>query len=657
MPRFPCIRSDDNRSSLRRSLLMLGIWPCAATALILTGWFTHDRLRLLDSAYAAQGLSTAQQIAALSDLSLYAGDTAALQAIATSAVTARLADRVEISNHAGIFITAGTAPGHAAQLGLSSAPVRLTRWISLSDYPDAADAAAAASSQDASSAAAIGTVRIYRNTLAFEQERRRSLLWGLLPGLICLLLAVLSARQIARGATWPLRRIQHALGELLPGHEAAIDPLLANVTAARAPAELTALAEQVRQLATALKTERSHAQRDVRRAREQAMDSVAQVEQASRARARFLASASHDLRQPLHAMGLFIDGLQTTALPSQRTALMRLQESTQIMSRLLEDLLDISRLDAQVYTPEWNAVPLDALYAQLDAMHRPRALDLGVQLHWRARGLVVHSDAALLLRILGNLVGNAIQHSGARCVLVTARRLRHAATGGGMIRLEVRDNGGGIAPIHHGSIFEEFFQIANAERDARKGFGLGLSICARIARVLDTRIRLRSALQCGSTFSITLPAATADSAPRPASSDLVSTLVQPLDLRCLIVDDDAAIRDASSQLLTLWGCQVDTAANQSTAMALLSAQDAAYDVVLCDLQLEDATDGLTVLAHARRHQPGALQVMVSGATAPDTLRQLRQAGVALLTKPVAPAGLRALLTSLHARQKSAQPSR
>jgi len=322
----------------------------------------------------------------------------------------------------------------------------------------------------------------------------------------------------------------------------------------------------------------------------------------------------------------------------QRPAVLRLQESTEFMGVLLDDLLEISRLDAQVLTPAIAKVSLDALFDQIDAQHAAAAAQARVRLHWSDRGLAVRTDAAMLRRIVGNLVSNALRHAPeGGTVLVAARR---CAAG---VRIEVRDNGVGIAPIHQGRIFEEFYQVANTERDRRRGFGLGLAICARIATLLGTRITVRSALQAGSTFAFTLPAARAADAAPPEPPQFAPA---PLaGLRCLVVDDDPAILEGTRTLLAQWGCQVDCVTTGAEAIARLGGGGVRYDAVLCDLQLAGDDDGVNVLDAAKRLQPDALAVLVSGATGPDVLQRLRQGGVMLLTKPVAPAKLRALLTT------------
>ncbi|MEJ7686350.1 MAG: ATP-binding protein, partial [Variovorax sp.] len=281
-----------------------------------------------------------------------------------------------------------------------------------------------------------------------------------------------------------------------------------------------------------------------------------------------------------------------------------------------------------------------ALFDPLDAQHAARAAEAGVRLVWRDRGLAVRSDAALLLRIVGNLVANAIRHTPAGGTVLVLARCREGA-----VRVEVRDSGVGIAPIHQARIFEEFYQVANTERDRRQGFGLGLAICARIAALLGTRIALRSALGAGSNFALDLPRADPHSVLPPPHGHWYRRRRPRWRACCLVVDDDQAILDASRALLVQWGCKADCVATAGEAMARLADAATRFDVVLCDLQLAGDQDGMTVIDAARRLQPDSLAVLVSGATGPEVLQRLRHEGAMLLTKPVAPAKLRALLSS------------
>ncbi|WP_432729290.1 hybrid sensor histidine kinase/response regulator [Variovorax sp. W6] len=616
------------RGNLQRDLFRLGVVPCAAVALALTGWFTHNRLQTLEAAFDAEGQAVAKQVAAMSDLSLYAGDVPALQNVANAALRGGQVTRVEISNSAGIYVTAGPKTPSLAQLRMFTSPVTLREASRASAFAPAGSTAAGDTP--------IGLVQTFRDTTAYTRERSRSLFAGVGIALVALMAAWASVRHMARTVARPLRRVSRTVAALEAGHFEVRCDVVEGGT--RGTHELAVLAHDIDRLAERLQRNRQISEERVREATAVALQRMAEAEQAALSRARFLAAASHDLRQPLHAMGLFIDGLLPGATPAQRPAVLRLQESTEFMGVLLDDLLEISRLDAQVLTPAIAKVPLAELFDQLDAQHAAAAVEARVRLRWSDRGLAVRTDAAMLRRIVGNLVTNALRHAPeGGTVLVAARR----AAGG--VRIEVRDNGVGIAPIHQGRIFEEFYQVANTERDRRRGFGLGLAICARIATLLGTRITVRSALQAGSTFAFTLPAARLADVTPPQPAPVAPA---PLaGLRCLVVDDDPAILDGSRALLEQWGCQVECVSTGAEAIARLGTGDIHYDAVLCDLQLAGEGDGVDVIDAAKRLQPEALAVLVSGATGPEVLQRLRHGGVMLLTKPVAPAKLRALLTT------------
>jgi len=624
--------------SLERDLFRLGVVPCAAVALALTAWFTHSRLDTLEAAFDAQGESVARQVAAMSDLSLYAGDLPALQNVANAALRGGQVTRVEISNSAGVFVTAGPKTAPLSQLRMFTAPVTLREASRASAFAPAGSTAAGETP--------IGLVQTFRDTTAYSHERALSLMAGIGIALITLLLAWAWVRHTARTVVQPLRRISRTVAALQAGQFDARCNVVtladseddADPGARRAQHELAKLAHDINRLAERLQRNRQQSEERVREATAVALQRMAEAEQAALSRARFLAAASHDLRQPLHAMGLFIDGLLPTASATQRPAMLRLQEGTAFMGVLLDDLLEISRLDAQVLTPVIAGVSLATLFDQLDAQHAAAAAEARVKLLWRDHGLAVRSDPALLLRIVGNLVSNAIRHTPPEGTVLVAARRRGAS-----VRIEVRDSGVGIASIHQTRIFEEFYQVANTERDRRQGFGLGLAICARIAALLGTRISVRSALQAGSTFSLELPKAQRAEIPtpvpqRPAPAPLAG-------LRCLVVDDDPAILHGSRALLEQWGCHVMCAASRAEGVERLHEAGTHIDVLLCDLQLDGGGDGMEVIETARQLHPDALAVLVSGATGPEVLQRVRHGGVLLLTKPVAPAKLRALLAT------------
>ena len=620
----PTLRLGGN---LQRDLTRLGIVPCFVVALALTVWFTQARLRTLDQAFDERGRAVVSQLAALSDLSLFSSDRPALQEMADAALRNAQVRRVELIDAQGVVVSAGAAPQALGASREFSGPVSL--------HP-ASGAQAQARAGSLPDNGPIGSVHAWLDTGSWRAERMQSLGAGVGIALIALLLAWAAVRRMARAVALPLRRVSCAVGAMQAGQF----DVRCGVEARAAGSgdrmhEVVRLAQDVDHLAERLARNHELSEQRVRQATAVALERMAEAEQAALSRSRFLAAASHDLRQPLHAMGLFIDSLHDSASEAQRPAVQRLQESAQFMRVLLDDLLQMSRLDAQVMTPVLGDQPLAQLFDALQGRFAAPAGAAEIRLLWRDRGLAVRSDADLLSRVLGNLVSNALRHSRAGgTVLVAARR---CAAG---VRIEVRDAGAGIPWEHQPRVFEEFYQVANTARDPRQGFGLGLAICARIASLLGSRITLRSEPGRGSTFSITLPLGQVLSRPVPAAPGMPATSLARL--ACLVVDDDPATLAASRLLLAQWGCRVTCAASTAQALAHL-AGDAPLDVLLCDLQLAQADDGLRVIDAARARHPEALAVLVSGATAPDLLQRVREHGVTLLTKPVPPAKLRALL--------------
>jgi signal transduction histidine kinase len=405
------------RGNLQRDLFRLGVVPCAAVALALTGWFTHNRLQTLEAAFDAEGQAVARQVAAMSDLSLYAGDLPALQNVANAALRGGQVARVEISNSAGVYVTAGPKTTSLAQLRMFTSPVTLREASRASAFAPAGSTAAGETP--------IGLVQTFRDTTAYARERSRSLFAGVGIALVALLAAWASVRHMARNVARPLRRVSRTVAALEAGHFDVRCGVVEGGT--RGTHELAVLAHDIDRLAERLQSNREISEERVREATAVALQRMAEAEQAALSRARFLAAASHDLRQPLHAMGLFIDGLLPGASPTQRPAVLRLQESTEFMGVLLDDLLEISRLDAQVLTPAITNVSLAALFDQLDAQHAATAADARVRLRWSDRGLAVRTDAAMLQRIVGNLVANALRHAPEGGSVLVAAQAAQAA--------------------------------------------------------------------------------------------------------------------------------------------------------------------------------------------------------------------------------------
>ncbi len=376
-----------------------------------------------------------------------------------------------------------------------------------------------------------------------------------------------------------------------------------------------------------------------------------QAEQASVAKSKFLAAASHDLRQPLHALMLFTSALdQLTRRGAQRRIVDNIKTSVGAMEELFNALLDISRLDAGVLQPEIDHFDLSVLTERLANDFTPEAQAKGLALQVGTCNLVVHSDATLLERILRNFVSNAIRYTHHGGVKI------HCVRRDESVRIDVVDTGIGIPHARQQEIFDEFHQLDNAERDRAKGLGLGLAIVERMARLLDHAIGLHSVPGKGSCFSITVPPGD----PAVAAGDEVpwadAVLSDLVGLRAMVIDDEVGGREGMRALLELWGCEVSLAGSEEEAVGVVRASGHFPDALIVDYRLRDGRNGMQAIERLRREcRPGIPALIVTGDTAADRLREVRASGYQLVHKPVQPAMLRAFLRNARKR-KPAPPA-
>ncbi len=375
---------------------------------------------------------------------------------------------------------------------------------------------------------------------------------------------------------------------------------------------------------------------------QEAEDARARAEQANLAKSQFLAAASHDLRQPLHALGLFSASLQELKLDDKgREIVARIHNNIDALEQLFNALLDISKLDAGVVRPNFTSVPVTAVFARLREYFEAPAREKGLRLTFVPSTSHVLADSILLERILSNLVANAIRYTEKGRIVVGCRN-----EGEGRVRFEVWDTGIGVAPADTARIFEEFVQVGNPERDRRKGLGLGLAIAQRTAALLNTEIVLTSRLRRGSVFRFSLPCAVplpqAPAEPAPVHRDMVA------GLRVLVIDDEETIRDGFTRLLNAWGADILAVADADEAAAQMG-QGRHFDVVLADYRLREHRTGIDAIAQIRALQtPPPLCCLITGDMDANLMAAARQSGLPLLHKPVRPAQLRAVLNHLAA---------
>jgi signal transduction histidine kinase len=367
-----------------------------------------------------------------------------------------------------------------------------------------------------------------------------------------------------------------------------------------------------------------------------------QLKTANKYKSRFLASASHDLRQPLHALNLFVAQLQTESDPEACIQLItRINAAVSSMNELFDALLDMSKLDSGVLQPNLSEFPIELLLTRMETTFANASREKGLRLGIVLSSAWVRSDFILLERILMNLVTNAVRYTPHGGVVVGCRRC------GSRLRIDVCDSGSGIADEQQRHIFDEFVQLDPQKLHHRGGLGLGLSIVDRLGRLLDHPIEVKSRVGKGSRFSITVPLVAARSEATEAP-DLLMTITDPARGKLVIViDDDSLVLDGMDGILRSWGCDVVTAQSCETALAKLSAQRLKPDLIISDYRLAVGQTGIEAIRRLRGELGAPIPAfLISGDTVPERLREASARGYHLLHKPVAPMLLRAMVNQL-----------
>lgn len=369
-----------------------------------------------------------------------------------------------------------------------------------------------------------------------------------------------------------------------------------------------------------------------------------QAEQADISKSRFLAAASHDLRQPLHALGLFVDALDSRVEDiEQRELVDNIRISTEALSDLLNSLLDISKLDAGVLKARPQHFSLRPLLQRVQTDFKQAASHKGLQLRISDCHFVVNTDPAMLERIIRNLVANAIRYTQKGGLVLGCRRRDES------VSIEVFDTGLGIPTQEKDKIFDEFYQIENPERDRRKGLGLGLAIVKRLSDLMGCAISIDSSPGRGSVFRVRVPfittAPTQASTPTNFVNDVAGT-------RVLVIDDEALVRQGMRKILEEWECQVVEAESIDQALSQLN-NECAVDIIMTDYRLRENTTGIeaieAVQAHCKTEIPA---IILTGDTDPKRLKEAKTSGYRLLHKPVSSAKMRSLMSYLLDRSSA-----
>jgi CheY-like chemotaxis protein len=379
-------------------------------------------------------------------------------------------------------------------------------------------------------------------------------------------------------------------------------------------------------------------------ARESADLARDEADRANLAKSRFLATASHDLRQPLQSLSLLNGTLRRIVTAPDAADALRLQEQAiGAMSRLLNALLDISKLESGAIKPELTDFTVAELFRYLRSEFATLAANKGLRLQVEECTDCVHSDPSLVEQILRNLVSNALKYT--REGWVRLRCLHEAA----LVRIEVLDTGIGISADHIAYIYDEFYQVGLPTDSSRDGYGLGLSIVQRIVKLLDLKLDVRSELGKGSAFSLSIPA----SQEQIAGARFNSLLPTPPSLRTgaariLLVEDDAGVRDATRMLLKVEGYRVTAVASLAEALRV-ARNGEGIDVLVTDYHLSNGATGTQVIEALRKTAQSALPAVLMTGDTSSAIRALPQdPHLRIASKPVNADELLSLLETLLA---------
>jgi len=454
--------------------------------------------------------------------------------------------------------------------------------------------------------------------------------------LVALVLAIFAGLLLARRMVIPIRALRDGAMRIGGGD-------LAQRIAIHTGDELEALGDQFNAMAARLRESYAGLEGKVE-------ERTRQLEAANQAKSRFIAAASHDLRQPLHALGLFVAQLHGKMRAGERVQIIRrIEAALSAMNELFSALLDISKLDAGATTVNITAFPVSQLLAHAETTFAGAAREKGLSFKVVPSEAWMRSDFILLEQIVFNLITNALRYTQRGGVLVGCRKR------GDQLRIEVWDTGVGIPADQHDKIFGEFYRLGEPDRDRRGGLGLGLAIVDRLCRLLGHPIQVRSRVGKGSVFAITVPLAPADKGaieasvvPRSRQPGLANgTLV-------LVIDDDPLVLEGMNGIFRQWGCQVITADTDDRALKVASEQDRLPDLIISDYFLSQGRTGIETIEWLRRELSASIPAfLISGDTDPATLLEAKNKGYHLLHKPVDPMALRAMFQQAIKRPPAA----
>lgn len=632
---------------IRNRMLLAAVLPVALVAFLLAAVFLEFRFEDISAAYSQRARSLARQLATACEYGVFSGNVSHLQTLARGALREPDVRSMTVLDAQGRFLVRAGQAGYRSKPGLS--PVESAQFeprtqidlllqpifssqVPLDDLYAPQVSAGGEATPAAPKRPAVGYVLVEFSRAALNRSAHQMLLTGMAITVGGLLFGALLAVQLGRGVVRPIARMARLIDRIGAGELSARARVLPDDP-------LRAVQQGLNVMAQRLESGRDELEQRIATATQALREKKEEAEQANLSKSRFLAAASHDLRQPMHALGLFVARLgQLPHDAPTRHLVDNLDASVQALQTLLDALLDVSRLEAGAVQVQLRPFALADLFEQLRGGLSLSAQQKGLRLRVRPTPVWVLSDSILLHRILLNLLGNAVRYTSAGSVLLACRPCFDAQH----VRIEVWDSGVGIAPEHQSDVFKEFFQVGNSERDRDKGQGLGLSIVQRSAHLLGYRLEMHSTVGHGTRFSLRIPLAPPGALER-RSPLRPSSFEDVAGLKVLVIEDDPLARDALVSLLASWRVEVAVADAFAAALQLLK-NGVVPDVIVADYRLRGGENGIEVIRQLRAAAGhGIPACLISGDTDATLLQSAAAVSLTLLHKPVGPAKLRSLL--------------
>ena len=624
----PWLEKVWRRTSLVQRLTCVALVPTAISAVLLVTLLTRHQMDTLHEMGRSTADAIAQQAATVSGDALRTGERRELGRIAQSIAQLPQVSRVRISNRDGEIV----ADRVNSSISDEDEGLTVAREI-----------------VDPVNRRVLGTVTVDVSVADAVAAQRASVHNALIWLTLSLLIAVGIGWSTARWLSAPLRNLAIAVRQLGLGDRTVVVPVTDDT-------EIGDLQRGFNGAASKLLHAQIGMEREITSATEELARKNAALEAASVAKARFLAAASHDLRQPLYALTLFSSGLAVDEYdPTRLNRIAHIQECVESLDHLFGELLDLSRLETGAMPAVVRAVQLDEIFDEVSVNFRMVAEQNDLRLVVRTTDLWVRTDRTMLARILNNLVSNALRYTRCGGVLVGARRRVD-----GKVRIDVWDTGRGIGEEHLQHIFDEFYRVESGPETGRpegtrRGLGLGLSTVQKLAGLLGTTATVRSRPGKGTLFSIVLPEVMPGLIEAPPAPEPDPTTPRDVaGMRVLVIDDEPSILAGISYLLGSWGCEVVTAEDAQQAMEAVHQWMQPPDLVISDLRLREGTglDVLALLDRYYRRRPGDpppfARVLITGETRGEFLKNIDQKTTRVLFKPVSPERLHEVMVSAWA---------